>query len=84
MISKEGDIEKEKEYIQKLVKSQPPHNLTMLKFFIKFLAKIAENSAENKMTIKQISEIFAPALILPKDLLYFKQNKIQLAKKFIF
>ena len=41
-----------------------PH-LDVLRFFVPFLSKVAENSAANKMTIKNLAVVFGPTLLQP-------------------
>ncbi|KAM3445716.1 hypothetical protein NHJ13734_000169 [Beauveria thailandica] len=48
-----------------LVQRLPEANLTLLKYLISFLIRIINNSAVNKMTVRNVGIVFSPTLNIP-------------------
>src|SRR5690349_21199508 len=54
-----------------LVHMLPKANLELLRHLSSFLIEIVENSAVNKMTVRNVGIVFAPTLNIPAPLISF-------------
>jgi len=56
-----------KRHLRRYVQQLPVLNRTVLEYLMKFLARVDEHSAENKMAVHNIATVFAPNLLKSRD-----------------